>query len=285
MNSNRPLILLGLFLILLAPAGAMAQHDDHDDHEDSGSAVHLDQATLDEFGIVTAVVGPDTLRTYRSLPGEVRPNAERIAHLVPRYDGIVREVHTRIGDNVKAGDVLAVIESDASLTDFNVSAALGGTVIQRHISLGEAVSRDQTLFVVADLDTVWIEIAIYLRDLETVDTGLPVNLSCGRHDAVTPAVIGYVSPVVDEATRTATARVTMPNHDRHWRPGMFVTADVEISAEEVALSVPQTALFTIDGHQVVFVQTDEGFTPHEVTVGHRAGGLVEILGGLVHPRS
>jgi len=278
-NSIKMTCLLPIFLAL-APLTATAQHDDHDDHEEPGAAVHLDAATLEEFGIETAVAGPGTLRTFRSLPGEVRPNAERIAHLVPRYDGVVRDVHARVGDQVKAGDVLAVIESDASLTNFNIAAALGGTVIQRHISLGEAVSRDQTLFVVADLDTVWIEIAIYLRDLEAVEAGLPVMLSCGRHDEVTPATIDYVSPVVDEATRTASARVAMPNYDRHWRPGMFVTADVEIAAEEVALAVPLTALFTVDGRQVLFVETDEGFVPHVVEVGHRAGDMVEIISGI-----
>ena len=240
----------------------------------------LDAATRAEFGIETAVAGPGVLRLHRTLPGEVRANADRLAHIVPRYEGIVREVRAHVGDRVAADQILAIVEGDASLTNFSVRTALAGTVVERHVSLGEAVSRDRALFVVADLDSVWIDIAVYLRDLDAVRKGDQVTVSCGRHDAGITASIGYVAPVVDEATRTATARVVLPNDDRHWRPGMFVTAVVETGADPVDVAVPPTAIFTVEGRVCVFVETEEGFAPRPVTVGRRADDLIEITTGL-----
>ena len=273
-------LVAALFLVAL-PAAAQDDHEGHDHgepvHED---LVRIDAATRTEFGITTAKAGPDTLRRYRSLPGEVQPNQDRVVHVVPRYEGVVREVRARVGDHVRAGQTLVVVEGDASLTTFNVRTALAGTVIERHVSLGEAVGRDEALFVVADLDTVWIDIAVYLRDLEAVVAGLPVQISCGRHVDSVDAIIDYVSPVVDEATRTATARVVLPNDDMHWRPGMFVTARLETEAVDVGVVVAATALFTVEGRTAVFVETDEGFEPRPVVPGRRSEDMVEILEGL-----
>jgi cobalt-zinc-cadmium efflux system membrane fusion protein len=289
---------LHLLAALLVAAGASAQDDhaghDHGDaghgdrghvdrgHEDPG---HVDLVTMDpgtraEFGVVTAVAGPGTLRRVRTLPGEVQTNRDRVAHIVPRYEGVVREVRARVGDRVRAGQTLAVVEGDASLTTFDVKTALAGTVIERHVTLGEAVGREQALFVVADLDTVWVDIAVYLRDLESVHEGLPVTVSCGRHDGGITATIDYVSPVVDEATRTATARVVMANGDLHWRPGMFVTAELETESRTAAVAVPPAALFTVEGRLSVFVETAAGFVPRTVTTGQATDALVEITAGL-----
>jgi len=271
---------------LLIAGPARAQEDGHEGHDrgESESAhedlVVLDDTTLAEFGVETATAGAAQMRDYRTLPGEVRADQDRVAHIVPRFAGVVKEVRARIGDTVEAGQTLAVVESDESLTNFRVRTLLGGTVIDRHLSLGEAVSRDEAIFVIADLDTVWIDIAVYLRDLEAVREGLPVSVSCGRHDEARHTSIAYVSPVVDEATRTATARVIMPNDDRHWRPGMFITAAIETRSREVAVAVPETALMTVEGKTSVFVRTAEGFVPRPVTTGGTAGGLVEITTGL-----
>ncbi|MDH8346182.1 biotin/lipoyl-binding protein, partial [Klebsiella pneumoniae] len=72
----------------------------------------------------------------------------------PRFPGIVRDVRKRIGDVVQKGDVLAVIESNQSLTQYELKASLAGTVIDRQISLGEFVSEQKSAFVVADLSNV-----------------------------------------------------------------------------------------------------------------------------------
>jgi cobalt-zinc-cadmium efflux system membrane fusion protein len=282
---------------LLTTPQARAQEDDHGhDHDESVGAVpeaerdhppdpedrhvDLDAATQEEFGIVVGTAGPMTLETTLELPGEVRPNADRLAHIVPRYSGIVTEVRAHIGDRVSTGDVLAVVESDESLVPFEVTTLISGTVIEKHVALGEAADRDRVEFVIADLSTVWIELTVYQRDLRLVRAGQPVRLFVGHDLVFSDVVIDYVSPVLDPHTRTATARVVTPNPDLVWRPGMFVSAAVVVERETVPVAVPATALFTLDDDRVVFVATDHGFVPRAVTVGRESTTVVEILHGI-----
>lgn len=259
------------------------EHDDHRDDEDDHGDLHLDAATRTEFGIEVAAVGPGVLEQVLALPGEVRPNADRLAHIVPRYSGIVTEVRATIGDQVAKGDVLAVVESDESLVPFEVTTLISGTVIEKHVALGEAASRDRDTFLIADLSTVWIELTVYQRDLDLVRPGQTVRLFIG-HDRVAGIdadfVVDYVSPVLDPHTRTATARVVAGNASGAWRPGMFVTGEVVVATEDVQVAVPRTALFTLDDEMVVFVETDHGFEPREVEIGRRGSVSVEVVAGL-----
>jgi cobalt-zinc-cadmium efflux system membrane fusion protein len=290
MNTLRRLTALTIALsaLLWAPARAQDEHD-HEAHEEQGHETHdehegelvrLTDEELAEFEIKVSTAGPAKVETYASLPGEVQPNADRLAHIVPRYPGIVLEVRANIGDYVEKNQVLALIESDESLAPFELKTLLSGTVIAKHITLGEAVSRDRDTFVVADLGTVWVDLSVYQRDIGRVKVGQKALIYIGHDLTEDSETISYVTPIVDERTRTATARVVLSNRDGAWRPGMFVTGKVLVESAEVPVAVPHTALHTIDEQTVVFVQTDEGFSPRPVELGRTGEAHVEILAGL-----
>ena len=73
--------------------------------------VHLSAAQIKQFGVETGVAGPGRLRVEVVLPGEVALNADRVAHVVPRVSGVVREVRKNLGDTVQRGEIMAVLES------------------------------------------------------------------------------------------------------------------------------------------------------------------------------
>ncbi len=108
---------------------------------------------------------PGVLHDSLLLNGMVQPNQELLVQVTPRFPGIVREVRKRIGDRVQKGDVLAIVESNQSLTPYELKAALAGTVIDRQTTLGEYVSEQKPAFVIADLSTVWVDFSVYRRDL------------------------------------------------------------------------------------------------------------------------
>lgn len=284
----RPIALA--LLLAVIPVSAQDRHDDeahgHGTDEHAGEPGHgpetvpLDARELAEFDIELATAGGGTIESWVPLPGEVRPNADQLAHIVPRYSGIVTDVHANIGDRVEKGRVLATVEGDESLAPFDVTTLIAGTVIEKHISLGEAVSRDRDTFVIADLSTVWIDLTVCQRDLDRIRVGQPVRMFVGHEPSPDAGRIGYVTPVVDEVTRTATARVVLPNPRGAWRPGMFVTGRVLVDRADVPLAVPRTALHTHDGGSVVFVATDDGFAPRAVHTARAGADLVEIADGL-----
>ncbi len=242
--------------------------------------VQLSPEELQEFGIELAKAGPGKLETHIDLTGEIVIDPDRLAHIIPRFPGIVKEVRKRIGDDVKKGEVLAVIESNESLAPYNVVSLIDGTVIEMHLTRGELVSDATHAFMVADLSHVWANLNVYQKDLSSIRIGQRAIVSASPAPVEATGRISYISPVVDENTRTAIARVVLPNPGRKWRPGMFVTARVIIGSDRARIVIPKTALQRLGESTVVFVKDDDGFEPRVVYLGRSNTRAVEVLSGL-----
>ena len=269
------------------------KHDDHGDHGDEkkgsgdpnghderghGEAAELSAEKLEHAGVTFTEVGPGHVDDGVQLLGTVHPNGDRLAHITPRFPGIVRESQKKVGDVVRTGEVLAVVESSESLAPYELKTLIDGTIIEKHLTRGEAVDRDKQAFVVADLSSVWVELSIYQRDLERVRMGDTVRVRAGDKGAAAEGSIAYITPGVDETMRTATARVVLPNPEGRWRIGTFVEAFV-VSPHAAALVVPTAAIQTLEGKSVVFVAEGDRVEPRTVTLGHRGETLIEVLSG------
>ena len=170
-------------------------------------------------------------------------------------------------------------DEDEYFTRYELRASLQGTVIEKHISLGEVIKDDAEAFVIADLNLVWVKLTVYQKDLSSVRPGQSVRISKEDGSTVT-GKISYVSPMVDEVTRTAVAILELNNENGQWRPGSFVAGLVAMEARSVPLLIRKSALQTIEGERVVFVETTEGFEPQKVRVGRSNEVDVEIVAGL-----
>lgn len=239
--------------------------------------VSAEQRAALEIEVATAA--PGRIDAPVELLGEVEPNGDHLAHIVPRFAGIVREVRKVAGDSVRAGDVLALIESSDSLVRYELKTLINGIVIAKHLTIGEAVGPDKQAFLIADLSTVWVDLSVYQKDLAEVAMGQAVRIHAVQQGPDAEGTISYITPVVDQVTRTATARVVLPNPDRKWLPGMFVTGHT-LDERGAAVAIVPSALQTLDGKAVVFVETSSGFAPREVTLGRQGETLVEVLAGL-----
>jgi cobalt-zinc-cadmium efflux system membrane fusion protein len=169
---------------------------------------------------------------------------------------------------------------DATYTRFEIRAPFAGTVTEKHLTLGENVNSDAEVFTIADLSTVWVDINVYQKDLAEIRKGQPVILEIGHGIPEVSGEIAWVGPLVGEATRTARARVVLPNPDGVLRPGLFVTARVATGSTKAGIVVPKSALQTFEERTVVFVQDEDGFEPRPVETGRQNVDQVEILSGL-----
>lgn len=254
--------------------------DAHSDGELAEEVVSLAEEEIKEFGIEIATAGPGRLEQHVDLTGEIVIDPNRLAHIFPRFPGIVKEVRKRIGDPVKKGEVLAIIESNESLSPYEIKSLIDGQVIDMHLTLGEVIADDSHAFTIADLSKVWANLSIYQKYLADIQVGKKVFISAGPNTREAEGKISYISPVVDEKTRTATARVILKNPDGYWRPGLFVTGRVIVGSEMVPVYVPKTALETFENRTVVFVKHEKGFEPQPVTIGRSNTKAVEIVDGL-----
>lgn len=249
--------------------------------EEHADSVTLSDAKIKAAGIELAKASAGVLRDSLLLNGIVQPNQESLVQVTPRFPGIVRDVRKRIGDVVQTGDVLAVIESNQSLTQYELKAALAGTVIDRQTTLGEFVSEQKPAFVTADLSKVWVDFSVYRRDLKRVSIGDQVIIDPGDGGSPIEAEVSYLSPVGSSDTQSAIARAIVTNAERRLRPGLFITGRLTLSAKKVGVAVKSSALQTIENRTVVFVRNGDKFEARDVEIGERDLHWVEITFGVL----
>jgi len=163
-------------------------------------------------------------------------------------------------------------------------APIAGTVIERYVTLGEAVERAKDAFKLADLAKVWVLLDLYEKDLARVHVGQNVELRTEVWPGeVFPGRVAYVVPVIDEATRSAKVRVEIANPAGKLRIGQLVTAKLIGDASQETppvLAVPTAAVQRIEGKPTVFVKRDQGFERRVIELGISGGDLVEVRAGL-----
>ena len=170
--------------------------------------------------------------------------------------------------------------------EYPVRASIDGQVTERQAVTGRVVSADDELFTVARLGSLWLFLQVFEKDLHAVDEGAVVTLTCESHpDEQFRGTIDFVGQVLDPHTRTVRARAAIDNPDGELKPGMFVYASIEARSEDAGgaprLAVPMAAVASVEGRDVVFMQTAErAFEPRPVVLGEASGGWIVIRSGL-----
>ena len=242
--------------------------------------VTLAPEQLEAAGISIRAAGPATIRQRVLLNGRIAANEDSLAHVMPRFPGIVRSVRKRLGDAVERGDLLATIESNESLQAFELRAPLTGTVIAKDVAPGEFVSTERELFQIADLGKVWVDLDVYRRDFGRLRAGQRVRVDAGDGSPPVETTLSYLSPIGAVNTQTLLARAVLANPDRTWRPGLFVTAEVAVAATEAPVAVTVDALQRLRDWDVVFLAVGDVFEAQPVELGRRDATHVEIVSGL-----
>jgi cobalt-zinc-cadmium efflux system membrane fusion protein len=248
--------------------------------EEPASSVDMSDAKIAAAGIELLKAGPGVLRDSLLLNGILQPNQEALVQVTPRFSGVVREIRKRVGDQVDKGELLAKIESNQSLTVYEMRAPIAGTIIDRQISLGEYASEQKPSFTVADISTVWVDLSVFRRDLPRVKVGDTVVVDVGDGGASIEVKLSYISPVGNADTQSALARATVPNEQARLKPGLFVTARLILSAKQAPVVVRNSAIQTLDNRNVVFVRSGSKFEARDVELGSRDPEQVEILFGV-----
>ncbi|MEO7413819.1 MAG: efflux RND transporter periplasmic adaptor subunit [Opitutaceae bacterium] len=231
-------------------------------------------------GVAVEPAGPATIVDALAVYGQVKLNANKIARAVPRFAGIVREARKAIGDTVAAGEVVAVVETNQSLVSIEVKAPIAGVIVDRDVNAGETVTDAATLYTIADLSDVWIDLNVPKRDHARVKVGQPVTILADDGGEPVSGKIDWIAPTGSAEAQTLTARIVLPNPEQRWRPGLFVKAEVTMASTAVPIAVKASALQTLFDFTVVFSQHGEIYQARPLELGRRSGDYVEVLKGL-----
>lgn len=179
-------------------------------------------------------------------------------------------------------DVLGEIEKGRRTVDVvPVRAARGGLVTQIGAREGSFVTPMTNLLSLADIATVWVDVALYVEQLEWIHEGDAVTVRSPYPDR--PDIqgrISFIAPTLDGTAQTARARLVVKNDQAGLRPGQFVDVVIMTPPQE-ALAIPRSAVIrTGTGERVMLADTGGHFAPVPIKTGIEGDDFVEVLDGL-----
>lgn len=177
---------------------------------------------------------------------------------------------------------------DKQETLLPVCTSIDGTIIERHVVVGELIEPGDDVMLVSNLETLWVWADVYENDLASLmarkaEGGrLSVEVRVQAFpERVFPGFIDYIGVTMDERTRTVKARAILENKDHFLRPGMFCSVKIAIGADKEVLVIPASALLSDEGAEFVFTHfKDDLYLRRPVVKGCSVNGLVEIESGL-----
>jgi multidrug efflux pump subunit AcrA (membrane-fusion protein) len=175
--------------------------------------------------------------------------------------------------------VADTLGKDSRFAWYALRAPLDGTLIERHIAMGESIDPSSEVFTIADLTSVWVDLAISQDVISSVQQGYAVTVYL-PDGANFQTNIAFVSPLIAQDTRTALARVVLDNLDGRLRPGTFIEAAVYVPAAQEAVVIPKASVQLVGDHPFVFVWGKGAFELREVETGNADAVQIEILKGL-----
>jgi len=164
-----------------------------------------------------------------------------------------------------------------------LTAAAGGTVLEKPALNGMRFAAGDPLFKIAELSTVWVMAEVSERDLGALKIGQAAKATLRAYPGETfEGRVAFIYPEFNIAARTATVRIEVPNGDRRLKLGQYgdVTIAAALSGTPV-VAVPESAIIDSGTRRVAFVDKGEGvFEPRDLAIGGRGNGFVEIRDGL-----
>ncbi|MGH8031492.1 MAG: efflux RND transporter periplasmic adaptor subunit, partial [Luteimonas sp.] len=231
-------------------------------------------------GIRTAPAGPGVIADEHEVQGLLTPVEGRMAKVMARFPGPIRRLRANVGDRVRAGQPLATIESNLSLTTYTVSSPISGQVLVRHASIGSVAGEGAPLFEIADLSSLWVDLHIFGADAQHIVPGVPVMVTRMSDGAQVDTTLERVLPGTATASQSTVARATIANADGLWRPGSAVKARITVDRQQTALVVPLSALQDFRDAPSVFIRVGDVYEVRPLELGKRDATHVEVLSGL-----
>ncbi len=251
------------------------KHENEHGHDDEENTSRIDSDMAAQVGIGTTVATSQTLHQTITSYGVLSTGPEQLSHMRARFSGLITAVKASIGDTVKAGDLLAEVESDESLKKYSVRAPIAGMVVQRHANTGE-VTKDQVLFSIANFDTLWAEFRIYPAQRNNVFAQQAVEIASDQQ--IIAGKISHIIPTLDKPYQLA--RVPLDNQKLGLSPGLLVEGRIVIDTFNVSLAVDKNGVQQLGSRSGVFIKEGESYQFVPLTLGCMDDHYVEVLDGL-----
>ncbi|MUU77490.1 efflux RND transporter periplasmic adaptor subunit [Winogradskyella endarachnes] len=170
--------------------------------------------------------------------------------------------------------------------NFPVYATVSGTVTEKLVEQGDYIKQGQPLLKIANLNTVWANFDVYENQIDLFKKGQEVLVTTNAYaNKEFKGKVDFIEPILNTKTRTVTLRVVLNNKNDVFKPGMFVTANIErvSRSNDEVLTIPASAVLWTGERSVVYLKTNPDqtvFEMREVVLGNQIGNEYEVVEGL-----
>jgi RND family efflux transporter MFP subunit len=196
-----------------------------------------------------------------------------------RYQASIEDVQSlkaSLQDRRAAHDL-----AQKKLDDATIRAPVGGRISERLVHPGEYIRENTPVVTIVQMNPLKFRTALQERHAGVIRPGLSVHFSVEAFPGETfQGKVAFVSPAIDQATRTFTIEAFVDNPQWKLKPGFFAKGVVATQVDEGILAIPDDAVSTLAGVSSVFVIDKAKVRQQAVTVGERQGKLLEIREGL-----
>jgi membrane fusion protein (multidrug efflux system) len=167
------------------------------------------------------------------------------------------------------------------LSDAAIKAPVAGTVSERLVQPGEYIREDTQIATIVQMQPLKLRTAVQEKFAGLVTPGQAVQFYVEAFPGTAfDGKVAYVSPAVDQATRTFAIEALVDNKTRRLKPGFFAKGELATQLDDNVLAVPDDAVSTMAGVSTVYVMAGDKIRSQIVTLGVHQGGLWEIADGL-----
>jgi membrane fusion protein, multidrug efflux system len=167
------------------------------------------------------------------------------------------------------------------LADAAIKAPVSGAVAERLVQPGEFIRENTPVATIVQVNPLKLKTAIQERYAAAIRPGQAVAFAVEAFPARTFAgKVAYISPSVDQATRTFPVEALVDNGDRVLKPGFFAKGVVHTHRDDNVMAVPEDAISTLAGVSTVYVIENGKARQQQVSLGARQDKLVEVTSGL-----
>ncbi len=165
--------------------------------------------------------------------------------------------------------------------DAAIRAPVAGSVAERLVQPGEFIPENTAVVTIVQMNPLKLKTAVQEKYAGVVMPGQAVRFAVEAFPGeVFAGTVAYVSPAVDQATRTFAVEALVDNPDRRLKPGFFAKGTVQTREDRDVMAAPEAAISTLAGVSTVYVVEAGKARQQQVTLGARQGALVEIVTGL-----
>jgi len=251
----------------------ISHHWEYDNFE---GRTTIAQSMAEVMDIKTAIAGPATLHQTIPAYGTLALPPQAKYSISARFDGEIKQLHVAMGDAVRKGQKLVTVESNESLSAYNINAPSAGIITEQFANTGEQ-TKGRTLLTLTDTRSYIAKLAIYPSDYQRISIGSKVHLKVEGADEQYTGEVSYIEPTV-RADQARILWVALPAHN--FKEGSFVKAQIEVANIDVPLAVKRLALQSFRDFTVVYAKVGEQYEVRMLTLGRMDDEWVEVLGGL-----